>query len=174
MHTSHHWYGALQQLSRRTLRRRHDQHHRASAGLRPDQRLASVRQGTVQPRGPRRAVDRLGTDALAAARRGHAIAPDPKARPMVLAGPSAVSRGCLIMCSPARCSVWVSAGPAGPPEAAGMSPGFRQATRRQTVRIRKSCGWERAGLRLPGQTRTGPQDFRIVTMNRHSVMSSSP
>ncbi len=34
------------------------------------------------------------------------------------------------------------------------------------VRIRKSCGWERAGPRLPGQTRTGPQDFRIVTI-RH-------
>ena len=32
-----------------------------------------------------------------------------------------------------------------------------------TVRIRKSCGLGRAGLRLPGQTRTGPQDFRIVT-----------
>jgi len=31
------------------------------------------------------------------------------------------------------------------------------------VRIRKSCGWEQARPRLPGQTRTGPQDFRIVT-----------
>jgi len=34
------------------------------------------------------------------------------------------------------------------------------------VRIRKSCGWERAGPRLPGQTRTGPQDFRVVTQDR--------
>jgi len=31
------------------------------------------------------------------------------------------------------------------------------------VTIRKSCGWERAEPRLPGQTRTGSQDFRIVT-----------
>ena len=32
-----------------------------------------------------------------------------------------------------------------------------------TVRIRKSCGSGRAGPRLPGQTRNGPQDFRIAT-----------
>src|ERR1700737_2595606 len=70
----------------------------------------------------------FGTDALAAARRGHAIAHDLRARPMFLAGPSAVSRGCLIVCPPARRSVRVRAGPAGPAEAAGMSAGFRQAT----------------------------------------------
>ena len=41
---------------------------------------------------------------------------------------------------------------------------------RQLVRIRKSCGWKQAGPRLPGQTRTGPQDFRIVTAAQRRPM----
>ena len=44
-----------------------------------------------------------------------------------------------------------------------MAGGYGGLRGQPGVRIRKSCGWGRAGPRLPGQTRTGPQDFRIVT-----------
>ena len=41
------------------------------------------------------------------------------------------------------------------------------------VSIRKSCGYRLVGLRLPAQTRTRPQDFRILTVHRTGHVAAS-